>query len=190
MDYAAVVKMAPRDIIVQSSTKSNSNHQEVSPETEAERNERTQRTINNEVFVTGFTTKPKSSHWMELVKMADINPSDVENHKIFSQNGKYFITIGFIDKDVQRDFIKSIKIKNSKNKNSATRIYAHNRLTKFNSTVKKELRMLKKSSAISDFKLDGYLFKAKLIDSSAWITIDTQKALKKFTTAAKEFQDS
>lgn len=182
LEWTYVKNEPPKNVIVKSSSIFKKNHNKSPLEIEAERNINDQMRIDNEVLVTGFIAEPEKDHWIRLIKIAGIDAERIENHGCFKgQNGKLFITIGFKDKKSQESFVDVIKSKNLEIK-GRNRIYVHKRLTKFNSSVEKELRELRDSGAIHGFKPNGYLFQAKFTEHSPWALIDTQQALRKFTT--------
>lgn len=182
LEWTCVKNKPPKNVIVKSSSIFKKNHYKSALEIEADRNIDDQMRIDNEVLVTGFIDEPDKDHWIRLIKIAGIDAERIDNHGCFKgQNGKFFITIGFKDKRSQESFVNIIKAKNLEIKGK-NRIFVHKRLTKFNSLVDKELGELTKSGAIFGYIPNGYLFQAKFTEHSPWTLIDTQLALKKFTT--------
>ncbi|CAG9812261.1 unnamed protein product [Chironomus riparius] len=187
LEWTLVEKKPPKNVIVNSPSIFKQNQQKSLLEIEAERNYNDQKKIDNEVIVSGLKAEPKKDFWLELINIAGISDEKIENHGNFKgQNGKFFITIGFKDKISQTSFTKEINSKQSLIKNKARQFFVHNRLTKFNSSVEKELQELTKSGAIHGHKREGYLFQAKFTGHSSWTLINTQHALKKFTKEATQ----
>jgi len=193
LEWTRVVKKPPKNVTIQ---QSNITKPQKSPlEIEAENNVRDQKKIDNDVHLNGFLSQPKDDCWIKLIKIAAVDIQKVQYHGIFKgQNEKFYMKIGFSDKMSQNMFVKKIdqeKLETTNEfKNITARIFVHKSFTKFNSYVEKELREMRKKLAIYGFKLNGYLFEAKLSSSSPWVLIDTQKALKRFTAEATEFREN
>ena len=193
LEWTRVVKKPPKNVTIQ---QSNIVKPQKSPlEIEAENNVRHQKKIDNDVHLNGFLSQPKDDCWIKLIKIAAVDIQKVQHHAIIKgQNEKFYMKIRFSDKMSQEIFVKKInqeKLETTDEFNNITaRIFVHKSLSKFNSYVEKELREMRKKLAIYGFKLNGYLFEAKLSSSSPWVLIATQKALERFTAEVIEFREN
>lgn len=170
----------PNNFIIPSSSKQN--HPKTLHQIEAESNEAIQKKIDNEVIISGFTSEPDGSLWKMLVEIGECDEKLVTSHSVFeSKDLNSYVTIGFKDKTTQQKFLK--KFNSAKNR---PMLYAHERLSRFNAAVEKELRNLFNRQIISGYTREGFLFKAITSESNRYTLIDTQATFEKFVKKAKE----
>lgn len=163
--------------------------------------------VDNDIFLSGFPTKPDCEEVTKsLIALYDIPESQVNfkyqyefeikrkftssstpNH-VIDKKVIHHVVIGFKDKFTKSKFMAAKKMKGPltyeqlnprerSDEHKTATIKCTNRLSKFNLKVQRELMRAKMENKLHSFQLHYGWFRLKKEEQSQWIIIDTENAL-------------